>query len=127
MAATWAHSFLGPHNRIGADRTNEMLMTTYGDQDVSTDLAGGVDVNRVLFAPSLNRVSAGLLQKGRLQYLVVDRRLTSVPHVEYADYPQVAVAPALAKFDHIKGVARVFDSGAIQIYDVGVISGRGHS
>jgi hypothetical protein len=114
--------YRGAHNPVGADRTNGMLMGTYGDQDVKTNLGGGIDSNWVLYAPAINRDITHLLRQGHLRYLVVDRRLTGALEVARPYYPHVAIAPALAKFDHLKNVSRIFDSGDIRIYDIGGLS-----
>ena len=68
-----------------------------------------------------------------MRYLVVDRRLsTSLPAVgiyfERGETVRGArtrpIEPTLlAKFDRAAGVDRLFDSGDIQIYDVGRLSG----
>ncbi len=50
QAATWSLTYLGPDNRVGADRINQMLMNTYGDQNVVTSQADNIDISPVFFS-----------------------------------------------------------------------------
>lgn len=123
MAAVWARAYLGPGNRLGADSTNMLLMGSYGGQHISTSLSGGVDVPWLLFAPQIDADLEALLRQSHLRYLLVDHRLARKPQLVRSYYPAVAPDRVLAKFDQIKNVSRVFDSGDIVIYDIGAISG----
>ncbi|HKD75703.1 MAG TPA: hypothetical protein VKB76_09420, partial [Ktedonobacterales bacterium] len=37
-AATWTQHYLGTHNRVATDQSNQVLMGTYGQQDVVTEI-----------------------------------------------------------------------------------------
>jgi hypothetical protein len=116
--AEWAQAYLGPGNMIGADETNMLLMGTYGMQLASTTLSGGEDINWVLYAPTMEAEQVQVLQRGKVQYLVVDYRLATVPSLTKKYYPESQIAVALRKFDYLPSVSRIFDSGDIRIYDV---------
>jgi hypothetical protein len=134
-AASWAEEFLGPGNRIGADRINQLLMLTHGEQQPVTRLADLVDPTPVFFSPRFTSFDSRLLRRGALDYLVVDYRLTrGLPWlgVYYDDsepgglhHKRPIPTAAFAKFDRAAHVSRVFDSGDIAIFDVRRVAGRG--
>lgn len=117
-AAEWARSYLGPGNIVGADETNMLLMSTYGQQQVSTTLSGGQDINWVLYAPQMQAEQEKTLRRGSVRFLVVDYRLATVPSLTKNYYPGTDIKIALSKFDSIRGISKIFDSGDIRIYDV---------
>jgi hypothetical protein len=133
-AAAWARDTLGPDNRLIADRTNRLLMGTFGEQRPVTNYRDQVKVANIFFAPSLGPAEIRLLERGAVRYVVVDRRLSAVLpaaaiYIERgepnAGRHQEPIDPAaLAKFDGVAAVSRVFDSGDIIIYDVGRLSGE---
>ncbi|MBV9338117.1 MAG: hypothetical protein JO243_19695 [Solirubrobacterales bacterium] len=128
-AASWAKQFLGPDNRIGADRINQILMLTFGEQWPVTAVSDKVDPAPVFFGPALTPFDRGLLRSGGVHYVVVDYRFTrNLPWLGYyyVDWEpgafkrkQPLPASGFAKFDQTPGVSRVFDSGDIAIFDVG--------
>lgn len=132
-AAEWMRAILGPGNRIGADRINGVLMGSYGGQRLVTIGYDHVNVAIVVFAPDFGTAEQTILRQGKIQYVVVDRRLaTALPLFgvyfepgepgggRYTAPPDTA---ALAKLDVVGNVSRVFDSGDIIIYDVRGVSG----
>jgi hypothetical protein len=129
QAAQWASVYLGANNRVGADRTNQMLMDTYGDQDIVTHLAYTIDITPVFFSGQFDSEDLSLLRQARVRYLVVDLRLsTSVPLLGYyyeVDEPGAFhhTSPisrtALTKFNSVPQINRVFDNGNIVIFDTG--------
>jgi len=131
-AAEWIRTVLGPDNRIGADRINGVLMGSYGDQHLVTIAQDHVNIAIVIFAPTLGTEEQTILQRGKVNYVVVDRRLpTGLPTFgvyfepgEPDTYQHTAlIDPAvLAKFDAIGNISRIFDDGDIVIYDVRDIS-----
>jgi hypothetical protein len=131
-AAYWARDWLGPDNRIATDGTNYMLMGSYGEQFYVSTLNGGVDSSWVFYAPDLGPGEVDILRRGRIRYLVIDRRLTTqvamIPPYAGSDprernyYTRPLPASLLDKFDRVPGVSRVFDSGDLIIYDVGAIT-----
>lgn len=131
-AADWARLQLGPDNRLVADRTNRLLMGSYGAQRPVTGYGDRVNVPRIFFASQLGPAEQAILRQGRVRYIVVDRRLSSAlpsagVYVERGEVPgDRHVAPfdpaALAKFNGVTGVSRVFDSGDIVIYRTGAFA-----
>jgi hypothetical protein len=129
QAALWASSYLGSNNHIATDRTNRLLMGTYGDQRPVTTLEDNVDVTPVFFSTSLGPYEVSILQHAGVRYLVVDRRLsTALPALGFYFEPDEPGAfqhfnpislQALTKFNTLPEIDRVFDSGDIVIYDVG--------
>jgi len=127
-AAEWTRDLLGPDNRLIADRTNRLLMGAYGEQRPVTGYADKVQVSQVFFAPQIGPAERQILRAGRVRYVVVDRRLSAgLPaagvYFERGETPgDIHSAPidpaALAKFDALAGVSRLFDSGDIVIYDL---------
>ena len=133
-AASWAKEFLGPGNRIGADRVNQLLMLTYGNQRPVTSLADEVDPTPVFFSRRFTPYDSRLLRLGGVDYLVVDYRLTrSLPWLGYYyggfepgafKHKRPIPLAAYAKFDGTWRISRVFDSGDIAIFDVRRVARR---
>jgi hypothetical protein len=130
--ATWAGEHLGTGKRVVADRTNRNLLATYGDERPVTLYNDGLETYRLFLSPTLDEGDEELLRSGRIQYVVADRRLsTSRPvlgfyfeHNEVRRYDKPIELAALTKFDGARDVDRVYDSGDLQIYDVGMLSGE---
>ncbi len=128
-AAEWVGSHLEPGHRIGSDRINTLLMATYGNELAFTSASKKAwGVEQIFTSLQFGPGEKAILQQDRLQYLVVDRRLsTGLPWIGYYFNEPVSgmlqdtgpINPAaLAKFDGVKNVNRLFDSGDIIIYDV---------
>lgn len=132
-AARWMQEVVGPGQRIIADRTNRQLLGSYGEQRPVTSYADKVRTAFVFFGQTLGPSELDLLQRGNVRYVVVDRRLsTGLPSVgSYFERGEPGtfahnrpLDPALlAKFDTVPGVSRIFDSGALIVYDVGNLVG----
>ena len=132
QAATWARSYLGSDNRMATDRTNQLLMSTYGDQRLVTSQEDNIDVTPIFFSSSLGSYEVSILRQTRVRYLVVDLRLSkALPLVGFYFEPgepgsyqrKVPISlEALTKFSTIPKINRVFDSGDIVIYDVGELT-----
>ena len=131
-AAEWTRTVLGPDNPMAADRTNTSLMGSYGGQWVITNLAAKVSISGIFLAPQLRTSGLAAIRQAHIHYLVVDRRLsTALPIdgsyyetwerqiVPYTKPPSLAT---LEKFSTMKNVNLVFDSGNIEIYDVGALA-----
>jgi hypothetical protein len=133
-AAQWALRELGPDNRIVADRTNRLLMTLYGDQRPVTLYGDGVNTAALVLDPNVGDYERSLIARGRVRYLVVDRRLgLATPTLTYyfesgepdEGHHLVPVSGvALQKFDSVPNASRVFDSGNIVVYEFGAGSVR---
>ena len=127
-AAEWARAVLGPDNRIATDRVNKVLMGAYGEQYVVNGASDHIDVSAVILEPQVSDYVIEMLKRGNIRYVVIDRRLsTGLPvvgvYVEEGEpdafhHTTPVALSTLVKFDGLKGVRRVFDSGDIVIYDV---------
>jgi len=72
---------------------------------------------------------AAIVRQGAIRYVLIDRRLATAPpqigvyfetNEDGAYMHTVPLDPsALAKFDRLLGVNLIYDSGAIQIYQLG--------
>jgi len=128
QTASWALSYLGPDNQVGADRINQFLMLAYGDQRIVASTNTGVDISSVFFSPRFGPQEAATLQQAHIRYLVVDLRLsTSVPlYGFYFDdgepgafaYVRPISRADLTKFNAVPQLNRIYDSGDIVIYEV---------
>jgi hypothetical protein len=126
-AARWTRKWLGVGNRFATDRINRLLVATYGHQDVVTALYDRIDTSNVFFNPTLSPSEVEAIRRGRIDYLLVDLRLSRglafVGHYyehlgaekSYSGPPEPM---ALLKFNTVDGVSRVFDNGWIAIFDV---------
>jgi hypothetical protein len=126
-ASKWTRKWLGEDRNFAADRINQVLLATYGRQEVVTTQEAGVDVANVLFSEKLGPEEINAIKAGELEYLLVDLRLTQALPVNgfyfsRGEAPEIHQAPpdpqALLKFNSIKEVGRPFDDGFIIIYDV---------
>lgn len=126
--AEWTRAHLGVNNRIAGDQINNLLMGSAGRQFPVSTLNGGVDVSWLFYSPQFGPDQWALLRKGRIRYVVTDRRLLRlVPFTspyEGTD-PRAASyrgrplpAKLFAKFDRTNGFSRVLDSGGLVIYRV---------
>jgi hypothetical protein len=129
-ASNWLGDHMTPGNRLYSDRVNELLASALGHQHPLTSLGDGIDngsLSRLLLAPPSSG-DIGYAKAANLQLLLVDRRLaTELPHVgvytdsgEYEGENRIKPPPesAVTKFDHLPGADRIYDNGALSLYDV---------
>lgn len=131
-AAEWMRTFIGSGSTIATDRINGLLMGSYGGQMTVRYSHDGTGMAWAFFTPTLGPTEIELLRSGQVRYVVVDRRLgTRLPIVgvyfemgEPDTYSRtVPMDPAaLAKFDDVDGVQRLYDNGDIVIYDIGALT-----
>jgi hypothetical protein len=131
QAATWAFARLGPNNRVATDRTNRLIMGTYGQQRIVTAPDDKIYISPVFYSQKFEDWQVSILQSAQIRYLVVDQRLsTSLPLQSYyfdqgepeAENLSTPISQqALTKFNTVPHINRVFDSGDIVIYDVGAL------
>ncbi|MCS6800894.1 MAG: hypothetical protein NZ773_02995 [Dehalococcoidia bacterium] len=132
-AAQWTREALGRDNRMAADRINRLLQNAYGEQRIVHGLADGVELAPVFQSEQFGPREIELLRRGRVRYLLVDRRLsTALPVLGmYFDptepgafgYVQPISRAALAKLDGLFGIDKIYDSGNIAIYDLQSVIG----
>jgi hypothetical protein len=127
-AAAWAREELGPGNRIITDRTNQKLFASIGGQDPVTAFNSGLGTAWVTWGPSLTETDLRVIRDGRIDYVLVDLRTSRdtpiFPYYYEPAEPDAGThsepwpATGLEKFEQLPGVARVFDSGDLILYDV---------
>ena len=108
------------------------LLGTYGDEWPVTLFNSGLETYRLFLSPTLDEEDQSILRNGRIRYAVVDRRLSSSRPMlgfyfeqhEVERYEKPIDQTALEKFDGAWEVDRIYDSGDLQVYDVGVLSGE---
>jgi len=132
--AEWTRAFLGPGNRIVTDRTNETLLGTYGEQRPVTSYGDREPAYLAFFARALGPSERAVVLHARVRYIVVDQRLSrALPLIgvyyevgEPGTYHRTTPidAGALAKFDDVPELSRLYDSGAIVIYDASWLRSR---
>lgn len=129
QTAQWMREMLGPGNRILTDRTNRLLLATYGRQHPISAAGDHVNVRAVFFARQFGPNEINRLREANVPYAVVDERLSSsLPFVGvYAERGELALTGphrqpidpvVLTKYDGQPGVDRVFDSGDLKVYDL---------
>lgn len=129
-AARWASTFLGAENTVFTDRINRQLMGSYGLQNPILGSSGNYDVSLILLSQNLE-IAKEIIRAKKVEYLVVDWRLSyDLPAVgvyfdEGEPFTNAHTSPIdtklLTRYDTVPQVSRVFDSGDIWIYDVGVL------
>jgi hypothetical protein len=132
--AGWTRIWLGEGNRFAADRVNRLLLASYGAQEVQTTLHGGSDLSGLFFSPRLEAAEMAAITRGKIDYLLVDLRLSlGLPLFGFyfdqgeaggRDYPEPPDPEAMLKFNAIPRVSRIFDNGWIAIFDVRSLRGR---
>jgi hypothetical protein len=123
--ALWAKRWLGPGHRFVADRVNRLLLGGYGRQDVKVEVVKGVAAGSVYEAEKLSPDDLYALTRSDLDFMLVDMRLSTAPPLlgfyfeSWEPNLGQPISPvALLKFDKIPSVGRIYDNGAIKIYDV---------
>lgn len=127
-AATWQATGLPADSVVYGDRVSGLLAAADGGQRTVLHVSTGLDVSRLLLAPTFTSDDVALIRKAELDYLIVDERLsTGLPHQQFyiesgeyggQDRTNPLTAAAVTKFEAVAGVTRVYDNGSIVIYDV---------
>ncbi|MGR6967069.1 hypothetical protein ACU610_21660 [Geodermatophilus sp. URMC 61] len=123
--AYWMRRHLDPNEVIIGDRVNSLTAMAYGQVDQNTGLVAGHPVFEVFFSPTFGETERQIIQVGDVDYILLDRRLAeAVPLTGYygrgerelPSYQEPVPVGALAKFDGIPELDRVYDAGPIQVY-----------
>lgn len=130
QAAYWEAQHLSANSRVFTDRDNALLAQTYGKLQPLTALGNGISegsLSQLLLSPS-TEYDTQIACDNEVQFLIADQRLsTSLPHLgiyidngEYLWGSRTTPPPASAfvKFDGTPGAERIFDNGAIRIYNL---------
>jgi hypothetical protein len=120
-AATWTRENLGTGNRVAADLNGYTLVSTYGGQDPVGEAAALYDDE------AWGLSDEQILQDYAIGFLWVDARTaTQVPAAGslFPEDPEAGrrtsplSSPQLSKLDQLSNADRIYDNGAIRIYDV---------
>jgi hypothetical protein len=120
-SAHWALELLGPHNRFATDEGDLPVLGGYGNQDTVGD------DGYLYTSPAVTPADARLVQDQSIGYVLVDRRLSEMLPASGQYFPvdpnagkytRPLPSAGLTKFNVVPGVARVYDSGDIVIYDL---------
>jgi hypothetical protein len=118
-SADWALAALGPGNRFATDEGDLPVLGSYGDQ------ATVGDDSTLYTSPTLTPAATQLVQAQSIDYVLVDQRMSQMLPASGQYFPidtNVYTRPLpladLTKFNQEAGVARVYDSGNIVIYDL---------
>jgi hypothetical protein len=112
---------LGPGNRFATDEGDLPVLGSYGNQDTVGD------DGYLYTSPAFTQADAEQVQAQSIGYVLVDRRLSEMLPVSgqyfpvdpnVGKYTRPLPLAGLTKFNHVPGVARVYDSGNIVIYDL---------
>jgi hypothetical protein len=120
-SADWALAVLGPGQRFATDEGDLPVLGSYGDQNTVGD------DGPLYTSPTLTPAAAQLVQAQSIGFVLVDLRLSEMLPVSGQYFPVDQNAGTykrplpradLAKFNRVPGVARVYDSGDIVVYDL---------
>ena len=117
--AAWTYAQLGPGNVIAADQGLYPLLIAYGHQNPQQQVT--VFYSDATWSPA----DFGAANSLNMQYVETDTRLTQAlpPAGNYftdqKSLPKTPLAAAyITKYEHIAGVARVYDDGTVNFYSI---------
>ena len=127
-AAAWLVTGVPADSVVYGDRTSGLLAAALGGQSTVLHVSTGIDASRLLLDPNFTAKDIAVIKQAHLAYLIVDTRLsTGLPHQQFyiesgefggTERTGPVSATALTKFAGVPGVQRVYDNGALVIYDV---------
>jgi hypothetical protein len=117
--SNWTLAQLGPGNRIASDNGIYPVLIGYGGQNPLQQ------VSYLYHTPTWTPNIAGAAESQQVQYVETDTRLTTslppagtyFPGDTTFDAKTIPLAN-LTKYNNINGVARVYDDGTINLYDI---------
>jgi hypothetical protein len=123
--ADWVSTHLPAGSRVAADRDNAGLLNDFGEVDPVSPINGSASPAPLFFGQRLTPSDISIIRKDDIRYLVTDTRLTEGLPLFGAyiapgetGHPTRLTAAELGKFNSIPGVYRIYDNGAIQVYDL---------
>ena len=129
--ANWVSSHLPKGAHVAVDRDNAGMLNDFGQVDPVSPLNGSDNPAPLFFDPQLTPSDIALMRKDDIRYIVTDTRLTeSLPlfgaYIAPGEtgIPTRLTAAELQKFNSIPGVYRIYDNGAIQVYDLSRLLGE---
>ena len=129
--ANWVSTHLPEGSRVAVDRDNAGLLNAFGQVDPVSTLNGSESPAPLFFDQQLTPSDIALIRKDDIRYIVTDTRLTEGLPLFGAyitpgetGHPTRLTAAELEKFNSIPGVYRIYDNGAIQVYDLSQLLGE---
>jgi hypothetical protein len=129
--ADWVSTHLPAGSHVAVDRDNAGLLNDFGQVEAVTPLNGANNPAPLFFDQRLTASDISLIRQDDIRYIVTDTRLTEALPL-FGAYiapgetgrPTRLTAAELGKFTSIPGVYRIYDNGAIQVYDLSVLLGE---
>jgi hypothetical protein len=129
--ANWVSTHLPAGSHVAVDRDNAGLLNNFGQVEPITPLNGANNPAPLFFDQQLTPSDIALIRTDDIRYIVTDTRLTEGLPL-FGAYiapgetgrPTRLTAEELGKFNSIPGVYRIYDNGAIQVYDLSRFLGK---
>jgi hypothetical protein len=124
-AAQWSRQHLGSDRRFGASAIDSLALATYGGQDTVAEKS----IWPIFFAGSFDRTAVNSIRASKVEYLLVDGRMSrglpspggyyfSTQEPNAGQFSKVFPAAALTKFSTGPCTKVLYRSGPVQIVDV---------
>jgi hypothetical protein len=121
-AVQWFAANVGPDKRVACDVTSCALLGAYAEAHPIPDEP------ELFYAPRVDKQVVDTMRSRQVAYLFVDLRMSDekpvtghffqTPSEHAGDQAQPIPRSALTKFEHVRGIDLIYDSGVIQIYQV---------
>jgi hypothetical protein len=129
--ATWVSAHLPAGSHVAVDRDNAGLLNDFGQVVPVTPFNGSNNPAPLFFDQQLTPSDISFIRKNDIRYIVTDTRLTEGLPL-FGAYiapgetgrPTRLTAAELGKFNSTPGVYRIYDNGAIQVYDLSRLLGE---
>jgi predicted lipid-binding transport protein (Tim44 family) len=129
--ANWVSTHLPAGSHVAVDRDNAGLLNDFGQVYTLSPLNGTASPAPLFFDRQLTPSDIALIRKDDIRYIVTDMRLTEgLPlfgaYIAAGEtgHPTRLTAAELEKFNAVRGVRRIYDNGAIQVYDLSLLLGE---
>jgi hypothetical protein len=129
--ANWVSTHLPAGSHVAVDRDNAGLLNNFGQVEPVTPLNGAGNPAPLFFDQQLTPADIAFIHKYDIRYIVTDTRLTEgLPlfgaYIAAGEtgHPTRLTAEELGKFNSMPGVHRIYDNGAIQVYDLSRVLGK---
>jgi hypothetical protein len=129
--ANWVSTHLPAGSRVAVDRDNAGLLNDFGQVDPVSPLNGSDNPAPLFFDQQLTPSDIALIREDDIRYVVTDTRLTEGLPLFGAyiapgetGHPTRLTAAELEKFNSTPSVYRIYDNGAIQVYDLSRLLGE---
>ncbi len=130
-ASEFAAEYIPPRSRILVDRVNATLLGAFGHLDPVVGEINGIRVSRVFFSRTYDHLDQEVISEDAIDYIVVDRRFIEEPPASGYYYERDEPSggkpidrESLQKFADLEGLDRIYDDGAIAIYDTATLRSR---